>query len=171
MATINGGKKKKDHEGEKRKGNKYYNQIFHENRKVYGSPRIQNELQKKEVFLFRKNSCTLYEGNWIIRVHWFHYTDNSNPIMIIIYPNLLKRNFKADAPNRIWVADITYIWTTEGWIYLATVMDLFSRKIVGWNIRNLTKGAPKLASGRALHFRSPQEGLIHHSDQGVRVRF
>ncbi len=77
------------------------------------------------------------------------------------------RNFSVDAPNRVWVGDITYIWTSEGWLYLATVMDLFSRKIVGFNMEtNLSTELPKVALKRAFNFRSPQKGLIHHSDQG-----
>ncbi|MBB4073825.1 transposase InsO family protein [Anoxybacillus voinovskiensis] len=70
-------------------------------------------------------------------------------------------------PNQVWVADITYIWTKEGWLYLASIMDLFSRKIVGWHLsERMTKELVSKAFQRAIHRRNPQPGLIHHSDQG-----
>jgi putative transposase len=85
-----------------------------------------------------------------------------------VAPNLLNRNFTAAAVNRIWLADITYIPTAEGWLYLAAVMDLFSRKIVGWAMRDhmqveLTSSALKMA----VQQQKPETGLIHHSDRGV----
>ena len=90
-------------------------------------------------------------------------SNHSNPI----YPNLLDRQFNPDQPDRAWVTDITYIWTTEGWLYLATVMDLFSRRIVGWNIdKYVTKELCLTALDRALTFRNASDKLIHHSDRG-----
>ncbi|GIW50222.1 MAG: hypothetical protein KatS3mg080_0833 [Anoxybacillus sp.] len=84
-----------------------------------------------------------------------------------VYPNLLNQQFEADEPNQVWVADITYIWTKEGWLYLASVMDLFSRKIVGWYLsERMTKELVIKALNRAINQRKPQPGLIHHSDQG-----
>jgi len=84
-----------------------------------------------------------------------------------VYPNLLNQQFEADEPNQVWVADITYIWTKEGWLYLASVMDLFSRKIVGWCLsERMTKELVIKALNRAIDERKPQPGLIHHSDQG-----
>ena len=85
-----------------------------------------------------------------------------------IAPNLVARDFTAPAPNRVWLADITYIPTAEGWLYLAAVMDLFSRKIVGWAMRDHMQA--ELASAAlttAIQQRRPQAGLIHHSDRGV----
>jgi transposase InsO family protein len=84
-----------------------------------------------------------------------------------VYPNLLNQQFEVDEPNQVWVADITYIWTKEGWLYLASVMDLFSRKIVGWCLsERMTKELVIKALNRAIDERKPQPGLIHHSDQG-----
>lgn len=85
-----------------------------------------------------------------------------------IAPNLIERDFTAAAANRIWLADITYIPTAEGWLYLAAIMDLFSRKIVGWAMRDhmqveLASSALKMA----IQQQHPQAGLIHHSDRGV----
>ncbi|PIC55974.1 hypothetical protein CSV80_16940 [Sporosarcina sp. P12(2017)] len=142
--------------------------IFYENREVYGSPRIQKELAKQGFYLSVKTVANYMRELGLCATVPFHYTvttqsNHEHPM----YPNLLNRNFHTEQPNQVWVVDITYIWTTEGWLYLATVMDLFSRKIIGFNLANtLDKGLPQLALERAFHFRSPGEGLIHHSDQG-----
>jgi transposase InsO family protein len=85
-----------------------------------------------------------------------------------VAPNLLQRNFQAERPNRVYVADISYIPTNEGWLYLATEMDLYSHRIVGWSLssrlcRQLVVDALEMAAGR----RRPEPGLIHHSDRGV----
>ncbi|WP_456791509.1 IS3 family transposase [Bradyrhizobium sp. USDA 4506] len=85
-----------------------------------------------------------------------------------IAPNLIMRDFTAPAPNRVWLADITYIPTAEGWLYLAAVMDLFSRKIVGWAMGDHMR--TELASSAltmAIQQQRPEAGLIHHSDRGV----
>ncbi len=97
----------------------------------------------------------------------FVVTTNSNHTMAIA-ENILNRNFTADGPNRKWAADITYIPTKMGWLYLAVVMDLFSRRIVGWSMSDtidsrLVQSAMRMALGR----RNPDAGVIHHSDRGV----
>jgi Transposase and inactivated derivatives len=85
-----------------------------------------------------------------------------------IAPNLLDRQFQTDRPNQVWVADITYIRTFEGWLYLAAVMDLFSRKIVGWAMsERMTSDLAIAAIKMAIKRRKPSKGLIHHSDRGV----
>jgi transposase InsO family protein len=85
-----------------------------------------------------------------------------------IAPNLLDRNFTATAPNRIWLVDITYIETDQGRLYLAVVMDLFSRKIVGWAMADhLRADLPLAALRMAISAQRPSAGLIHHSDRGV----
>lgn len=85
-----------------------------------------------------------------------------------VSPNLLERNFQADKPNMVWASDITYIKTMEGWLYLAVVMDLYSRKIVGWSIaRNMAVKMVKNALMMAIGRRQPDNGLIHHSDRGM----
>jgi transposase InsO family protein len=81
--------------------------------------------------------------------------------------NELDRNFDADVPNARWCGDITYIWTSEGWLYLAVVLDLFSRRIVGWHVKKtLGRGLVIEALKGALRTRRPDEGLLHHSDRG-----
>jgi transposase InsO family protein len=85
-----------------------------------------------------------------------------------IAPNLLERSFIAAAPNRIWLADITYVETDQGWLYLATVMDLYSRRIVGWAMDDhLRADLPLAALKMAISAQRPGVGLIHHSDRGV----
>lgn len=85
-----------------------------------------------------------------------------------IAPNLIARDFTAPAPNRVWLADITYIPTAEGWLYLAAVMDLFSRKIIGWAMQDhMQVELASAALTMAINQQRPQTGLIHHSDRGV----
>ena len=85
-----------------------------------------------------------------------------------VAPNLLNRRFEIDTPNRVWVADITYIRIFEGWLYLAAVMDLYSRKIVGWSMsETITTELALSALKMAVHRRKPPKGLMHHSDRGV----
>lgn len=82
-------------------------------------------------------------------------------------PNLLQRDFSADQPNAKWVADTTYIWTAEGWLYLAVVLDLFSRMVVGWSMATIQDATLVVqALQMALTRRCPQAGLLHHSDRG-----
>lgn len=84
-----------------------------------------------------------------------------------IAPNVLNRNFYPPAPNRAWGTDITYVWTAEGWIYLAIVIDLYSRRVVGWSMdKRMTKALVIRALIMAVNLRQPKPGLIHHSDRG-----
>ncbi len=96
----------------------------------------------------------------------FKATTNSRHNLPVA-PNLLNQEFSAPASDKVWVADITYIHTNEGWLYLAIVLDLFDRKVVGWSASQrmtgqLVNDALKMALGR----RTPSDGLIHHSDRG-----
>ena len=85
-----------------------------------------------------------------------------------VSPNLIQRCFQTDKPNMVWVSDITYIKTAEGWLFLAVVMDLYSRKIVGWSLaRNMAVEMVKNALIMAIGRRTPGPGLIHHSDRGI----
>ncbi len=157
-----------EREEKKKEIMKMIRRIFHENRSVYGSPRITYELRDLGVCISEKtvgrymkemNLCATPKKKYIQTTD----SNHSNPI----YPNLLQRNFHSEAPDRVWVSDITYIWTSEGWLYLATVMDLFSRKIVGWSIdQSLTKDLALQALDRATLMREPSDELIHHSDRG-----
>jgi len=84
-----------------------------------------------------------------------------------IAPNLLNRNFLADRRNQKWVVDISYIWTREGWLYLAVVLDLYSRRVIGWAVSNRMKRTLAIrALNMAIALRRPPKGCIHHSDRG-----
>jgi transposase InsO family protein len=84
-----------------------------------------------------------------------------------VAPNLLDRQFDVDAPNKVWTTDITYVWTLEGWLHLAIVMDLFSRQIVGWAMDKRMKANLVMeALAMAYWRRKPDPGLLHHSDRG-----
>ena len=136
----------------------------------YGSPRIHAELkaQGRRVSRGRIERLMRHHGIRAImaRPRRVRTTDSRHDFPIA--PNLLKRNFTAAAPNRIWLADITYVETDQGWLYLATVMDLYSRRIVGWAMADhLRTDLPLAALTMAISAQRPGAGLIHHSDRGV----
>jgi transposase InsO family protein len=82
-------------------------------------------------------------------------------------PNLLDRQFQVSSPDTAWAGDITYLWTTEGWLYLAVLLDLYSRRVVGWALStSLSQELVTTALDRALFERDPEAGLLHHSDRG-----
>jgi len=92
-------------------------------------------------------------------------TDSKHSLPVA--PNLLKRDFTASKPDEAYVSDITYIWTSEGWLYLAVVLDLFSRKVVGWSLsRRMTRGLVMNALRMSYWRRRPNPGVIFHSDRG-----
>ena len=94
-------------------------------------------------------------------------TDAGERLEHAIAPNVLDRQFTADAPNQKWVADFTYIWTSEGWLYVAAVLDLFSRRVVGWSMQaTMTAELVTNAFVMAVWRRGPGSALLHHSDQG-----
>jgi len=138
-------------------------------RRTYGRRRIHIQLQRDGIACSRNRVGRLMrsEGLWGLRRRRFKATTNSRHSFPVA-PNLLARNFTAPAPDQVWVSDITYLACAEGWEYLATVMDLHSRRIVGWAMqstleRSLTLNALKMAIAQ----RRPGPGLIHHSDRGV----
>lgn len=97
----------------------------------------------------------------------FKATTNSNHSLPVA-ENKLQQNFSIDAPNRVWTSDITYIWTSEGWLYLAIVLDIFSRYVISWKTdTRLHKEIVSQAVSKSLHSRKPTSGLIFHSDRGV----
>lgn len=143
-------------------------QSHHESYGTYGSPRILEDLKAQGYSI-----CERTVGRYMkeldlcaIPTQKFVNTTDSNHRQFV-YPNLLERRFDVDKPNTVWVADITYIWTLEGWLYLASVMDLFSRKIVGWSLDVTMKTElPLGALQQALLLRNPAGEPIHHSDRG-----
>jgi len=144
-------------------------EIYHDSRKTYGSPRIHKKLRQNGVVCGRNRVARLMRLNNIkARRRRRRYPKTTQRAAgALAAPNLLKQNFTAVYPNQIWVSDITYVDTAEGWLYLASVMDLYDRPIVGWALEehmesSLVEDAFKIAVAR----RRPQVGWIHHSDQG-----
>ena len=136
----------------------------------YGSPRVHAELRAQGRGASRGRIERLMRRHGIraimARPRRVRTTDSRHDFPIAA--NLLERNFIAVAPNRIWLADITYVETDQGWLYLATVMDLYSRKIVGWAMADhLRAELPLAALAMAIATQRPSAGLIHHSDRGV----
>ncbi len=138
-------------------------------RETYGSPRIHAALQRQGVRCGRKRVARLMHLHQIMA----RPRKKSRPVTTqreegtLPAPNLLNQEFSASAPNQKWVGDITYIETAEGWLYLAAVLDLFSRKIVGWAMADhLEASLVEEAWNMARRQRQPEAGLLHHSDQG-----
>ena len=137
-------------------------------RRTFGSPRVHRELRTPERPLSERRVARVMQRAGIRSKHRrkFRVTTQSNHRRPIA-PNLLARNFATTAPNRVWVGDITFIWTAEGWLYLAVVIDLFSRAVVGWAMSERVTDDLTLAALRmAVATRATGPGLIHHSDQG-----
>lgn len=134
----------------------------------YGSPRIHAELVARGKRVGRKRVARLMsEGGIRARPkRRFRKTTDSSHALPVAH-NILARAFSAEAPNRAWAGDITYIWTLQGWLYLAVLIDLYSRRVVGWSTstrltRDLALGALQMAIAR----RQPPPGCLHHSDRG-----
>ena len=138
-------------------------------RKTYGSPRIQIALQRKGVACGRHRVARLMRqhGIYVHRRHKAHPVTTQRQPGVVPAPNRLNQDFSAPAPNRKWVSDFTYIETGEGSLYLAVVLDLFSRRVIGWAMSETMDTALVEAALRmALLGRRPEAGLLHHSDQG-----
>ena len=143
--------------------------IHEESRGTYGSPRVHAELRARGFEVSRKRVEKQMRDQGLVgrRRPRFRKTTDSNhddPIA----PNIVAREFDVDEPDRVWVADITYIWTLQGWMYLAIVLDLFSRRVVGWSMAEHMRVDLVLDALRAaLGKRAPADaGLVFHSDRG-----
>ena len=138
-------------------------------RKTYGSPRLQVVLRRKGVVCGRNRVARLMRLHGIAarpRRRYRPVTTQRQP-GVVPAPNWLNQDFSASAPNQKWVCDITYIATAEGWLYLAVVLDLFSRKVIGWAMSHkMDTTLVETALRMALLGRRPPPGLLHHSDQG-----
>lgn len=134
----------------------------------YGRVRMTEELKELGLQVGHRRVGRLMRQNGIsvIRARKHKVTTDSNH-KFNIAPNLLDRDFTADRPNQKWVVDISYIWTLEGWLYLAGVLDLHSRRIIGWSVSHRMKRDLAIrALDMAVALRRPQKGCIHHSDRG-----
>ena len=144
--------------------------VYEENRQVYGSPRIHQTLKRQGVSVCRNTVARIMKQQQIwakTRRRFVPRTTDSvheRPVAA----NLLERCFVAEQPDQKWVADITYVPTDEGWLYLAGVLDLYSRKIVGWSMtEHMRVELVAEALRMAIAQRSPDKGLLHHSDRGI----
>lgn len=143
-------------------------QEYNTSKGTYGSPRLYKELREKGVGLSRNRLVRIMRKYQITArpLRRFVVTTDSNHALPIA-ENRLNRQFYADAPNGKWTCDITYVWTREGWLYLAVVLDLFSRRVVGWAMAvTLERRLVLDALQMALTSRKPPAGLLCHSDRG-----
>ena len=136
----------------------------------YGAPRVHKALGAQGHSTSRKRVARLMRQEGLIARHrrrFIHTTDSRHKFPVA--PNLVNRNFAPDGPNRVWATDITYIRTMRGWFYLAVVLDLFSRKVVGWSMQpHMDRRLVLAALDMAIDARRPAPGmLVHHSDRGV----
>jgi transposase InsO family protein len=142
--------------------------IHRESRETYGSPSIWDALIKQghDVGEHRVARLMRQEGIRAKTVKKWRATTQSTH-RLPVATNALNRQFTVTHPNRVWAGDITYVWTTEGWLYLAVVLDLYSRLVIGWAMgQRLTRELAEQALLMALTNRQPSAGLLHHSDRG-----
>jgi putative transposase len=134
----------------------------------YGSPRVYADLKADGVRVGRKRVARLMREKRLVALRRRRYratTDSKHSFPIA--PNLLERDFTAHGPDESWVTDITFIWTRQGWLYLAVILDVFSRRVVGWSTgQHVDRHLALAALDMALANRGPRPGLIHHSDRG-----
>jgi len=144
--------------------------VYHQKRGRYGSPRVTQQLRREGHRCNHKRVERLMRQKGLrgcsSRKRRVGTTDSDHDQPIA--PNLLLGRAAPSRPDQVWVADITYVPTAQGWLFLAAVMDLYSRQILGWSVwENLEAGGPLQALGRALVKRGYPKGVIHHSDRGV----
>ena len=142
--------------------------IFKEHRSKYSARRIMKQLNDEghQIGIYKVRRMMRDLGLKAKAPRRYKVTTNSRH-SVPVAPNVLNRQFDVDQPDRVWTADITYVWTLEGWMYLAIVMDLFSRWIVGWSMDKRMKAQLTIdALAMAYWMRKPDKGLIHHSDRG-----
>lgn len=135
---------------------------------TYGSPRMTRELRDDGLTVGRRRTARLMRENGLRarQKRRFKRTTDGHHVWPVA-PNLLDQDFAAAGPNEKWGADISYIWTKEGWLYLAVVIDLFARRVVGWSTSDrLHRDLALAALRKAVVMRRPAAGLIHHSDRG-----
>ena len=138
------------------------------NYRAYGRKRMADELKDQGVAIGERRVGRLMRDNdiCVVRTHKFKRTTNSNHTYNTA-PNLLDGDFEATGPNQKWAGDISYLWTAEGWLYLAVIIDLYSRRVIGWAVSDrLKRDLPIEALKRAIALRQPPPGVIHHSDRG-----
>ena len=137
-------------------------------RETYGSPRVHAELRRRGIRIARKRAARLMRESGLrgrLRRRFRKTTDSNHALPIA--PNLLEQEFTVESPDRVWASDITYIPLASGWCYLAVVIDLHSRAVVGWSLADhLRTELIEDALLVALGARVPEQGCLHHSDRG-----
>ena len=143
-------------------------EIFNASDATYGHRRIKKQLRKEGFKCSKDRIKRIMRENGLVSVHKVKYKATTNSKHNYpVAPNLLQKDFSAEAPSQKWVGDITYIPTAEGWLYLAAIEDLYHRKVVGWALGSrMTKQLTITALEQAIHRERPKKGLIFHSDRG-----
>jgi len=143
--------------------------VFEESRRRYGSPRVRHQLRNNGKHVGRHRVARLMREQRLCARPRRKFVRTTNSDHSWKTPkNLLDRNFEVPEPDRVWAGDVTYLPTRDGWLYLAILLDLYSRKVVGWAMSEQNDEALTLAALRmALDHRQPEPGLIHHSDRGT----
>jgi putative transposase len=143
--------------------------IHAETGQSYGSRRMAKQLQAEGFAVGRAKARRLMQDAGLVvrrRTRRGPVTTDSQH-RYPVAPNLLARQFEVETPNHVWGGDITYVWTAEGWLYVAVLLDLYSRKVVGWAMSaHIDSALVQEALRRALGRRNPTTGLLHHSDRG-----
>lgn len=142
--------------------------VYRDSDQTYGSPRVYHELKAQGIACSQKRIARLMRLShlYAVTARRFVVTTDSNHALPIA-ENLLDREFTVATPNARWSADITYIWTSEGWLYLAVMLDLFSRRVIGWAMgETLERSLVLAALDMAVKGRQPRTGLLCHSDRG-----
>ena len=143
--------------------------IHHRSRRTYGAPRVHAELRAQGVRCGRKRVARLMGRAGLAGAHRRRYrsTTRQDPTAVAA-PDLVQRDFTASRPDQLWVADMTYVTTGEGWLYLATVLDVWSRRVVGWAMGDRSRAALVVdALNMAVGNQCPGMGVVHHSDRGA----
>ena len=143
--------------------------FYHRSRRTYGRPRLHRDLREAGYRVGQERVRRLMREAGLVGTprRKFRVTTQSGPGQPVA-PNELARHFAVPRPNHVWAADITYCWTVEGWLYLAVILDLASRRVVGWATSPwLERELVLRALRQALALRQPQPGLLHHSDRGT----
>jgi len=143
-------------------------EVFTESRGTYGCPRVHRELRNRGIACGKNRIARLMRKDGLrakVKRRFKATTDSKHNLPVA--GNLLQRDFNPEQPDQTWAGDITYVWTGEGWLYLAVVLDLFSRNVVGWAMeKHMTRHLVMNALDMAIKRRKPAGGLIHHSDRG-----
>lgn len=142
--------------------------VHQKSRGTYGSPRVHATLVAEGHRVSRNRVAKLMRADGLrARRKRRFVTTTDSKHNLPVAENVLDRKFTAPEPNKVWATDITYVWTKEGWLYLAVIIDLFSRLVVGWSMgENINRHLVLAALGMARSRRWPSAGLLHHSDRG-----